>query len=355
MKSDFSKKLLHWHKHQNDRKMPWKGERDPYKIWLSEIILQQTRVEQGWQYYERFIQTFPTIIDLAKAPDEKVYKLWEGLGYYSRCKNLLETARVIASNYNGIFPSEYEEIRNLKGIGPYTAAAIVSFAFDKPYAVVDGNVQRILARYFGLTTPTDTGAGKKLYQQLADALLNQKLPALYNQAIMDFGATICKPQNPLCNDCIQRPECVAFAIDQVKALPVKTKMLSKKERWFYYYLVVINKRVYITKRSANDIWENLYEFLLEESANGTLPDFAKSPFLKKVFEKQAFSIVSVSKQFRQQLSHQTINGQFIVVNTNKLPRLMHHFTPVEQGKLSQFAFPGLINKFLVSHPKLMNF
>ena len=180
MKPVFARKLLKWNQHKNKRQMPWKGVKDPYKIWLSEIILQQTRVEQGWAYYEKFIKVFPTIKHLAKATDEKVFKLWEGLGYYSRCKNLLATARIVVKEYNGIFPSDYEKIKNLKGIGPYTAAAIASFAFNKPYAVVDGNVHRILARYFGISTPVDTSAGKKLFDQLAQALLDKDNPAIYN-------------------------------------------------------------------------------------------------------------------------------------------------------------------------------
>src|SRR5580698_9523423 len=201
--ADFAKKLLKWHKKENTRSMPWKGEKDPYKIWLSEVILQQTRVEQGWAYYERFLEAFPTIGDLASAPEKKVFKLWEGLGYYTRCRNLMITARRISSQYNGRFPSSYEGIVSLKGVGPYTAAAIASFAFNLPYAVVDGNVERVLARYFGEETPVDTSQGKKFYTGLAASLLDEKQAGRYNQAIMDFGAVICKPQNPLCTQCVQ--------------------------------------------------------------------------------------------------------------------------------------------------------
>jgi A/G-specific adenine glycosylase len=204
MNAVFTEKLLDWNNNNNKRSMPWKGEKDPYKIWLSEIILQQTRVEQGLSYYQSFITNFPTVYDLAKAPDEKVFKLWEGLGYYSRCKNLIASAKFIVNDLNGKFPDTFETIVALKGVGPYTASAIASFAFNQPYAVVDGNVQRVLSRYFGISTPVDTSAGKKLYQHLAESLLDINVAGLYNQAIMDFGAIICKPQNPLCTQCPQQ-------------------------------------------------------------------------------------------------------------------------------------------------------
>ncbi len=188
MLPDFTRKLMRWNKTGNKRQMPWKGETDPYKIWLSEIMLQQTRVEQGWAYYEKFIRTFPTVHKLAAASDQVVFKMWEGLGYYSRCKNLLETARIISKDFKGRFPNTYEEILKLKGVGPYTAAAIASFAFNENRAVVDGNVQRVLSRYFGISTPVDSTEGKKFYNSFAQLLIDRKAPGLYNQAIMDFLA-----------------------------------------------------------------------------------------------------------------------------------------------------------------------
>src|SRR5579859_1431456 len=197
-KIDFTKTLLGWNSSGNFREMPWKGEKDPYKVWLSEVILQQTRVQQGWAYYEKFINAFPTIKDLAAALEQKVFKLWEGLGYYSRCRNLIATARKISDEYNGRFPHTYEEILALKGVGPYTAAAIASFAYNLPHAVVDGNVVRVLARFFGITTAADTTSGKKQFAELATALLDPSQAGIYNQAIMDFGATVCTPRNPQC-------------------------------------------------------------------------------------------------------------------------------------------------------------
>ena len=207
MLPDFTVKLLEWNAASNRREMPWKGEKDPYRIWLSEIILQQTRVEQGLKYYKNFIEAFPTVQELATAEEKKIFKLWEGLGYYSRCRNLIASAKMITSDFNGNFPNNYSDILKLKGVGPYTAAAISSFAFDEPQAVVDGNVQRVLARYFGVSTPIDSIVGKKFYQELAQSLLSNAQPSVYNQAIMDFGAVICKPQTPLCSTCIQREDC----------------------------------------------------------------------------------------------------------------------------------------------------
>lgn len=355
MKSDFTRLLLKWNKHQNDRKMPWKGEKDPYKIWLSEIILQQTRVEQGLGYYEKFIKNFPTIKQLAKAKDEKVFKLWEGLGYYSRCKNLLFTARLLVKDFKAVFPDDFEEIKKLKGIGPYTAAAIASFAFNKPFAVVDGNVQRVIARYFGITVPTDTSSGKKLFDQIAHALLDQKNPAIYNQAIMDFGATICKPQNPLCVQCLQQKECMAYKLDSVKSLPVKEKNIVKRNRWFYYYLFIVNNKFYVRKRMQKDIWQNLYEFVLEETDKPVAHSFSDPGLIKKLIGKQSYTIVSISKIYRQQLSHQFINGQFIVVAVKKeLPQLKE-YALIEKNKLKQLAFPVLINKYLQSNPHFPSF
>ena len=227
-KSLFTKTLMNWNKAYNVRKMPWKGQKDPYKIWLSEIILQQTRVEQGLAYYNRFIDRYPSVINLANAKDEEVFKLWEGLGYYTRCKNLLSTARYIAFELGGIFPNNYEELLQLKGVGPYTAAAIASFSYNLPYAVVDGNVFRVIARYFGIDKPIDTTAGKYFFTELANQLLPPKEAGLYNQAIMDFGATICKPALPSCTTCKLHKTCAAIELGRVNILPIKTRQQCRR-------------------------------------------------------------------------------------------------------------------------------
>ncbi len=343
MKSSFSTRLLQWNRQKNDRKMPWKGEKDPYKIWLSEIILQQTRVEQGWAYYERFIKKYPNIKKLANAPDQEVFKLWEGLGYYSRCKNLLETARLIASRYKGKFPKTYDEIRALKGVGPYTAAAIGSFAFNLPYAVVDGNVQRVIARYFGITTAIDSTAGKKLFNELAAALLPAEQAGIYNQAIMDFGATICKPLNPLCEQCVQRKECQALALDAVKTLPVKEKTIARRERWLYYFIVEDAGQVLIRQRTSKDIWENLYEFVLYESMSKVEhPESLAAEILPGI----PYRLLSVSSIFRQQLTHQQVHGCFIRVSLSALPDIPGGYVKIKKKDLEKYAFPRLINGFL---------
>ena len=347
MKADFTRQLIKWNRDQNTRSMPWKGEKDPYKIWLSEIILQQTRVEQGLDYYQQFVHTFPTIGQLAKAPEEKVFKLWEGLGYYTRCKNLIATAKWIAKERKGKFPDTYEEILTLKGIGPYTAAAIASFAFNLPHAVVDGNVFRVLSRYFGISTPIDSTEGKKLYTQIAYELLDKKKPGLYNQAIMDLGAVICKPQQPLCAKCPQKKNCRAFQHDWMKTLPIKEKKLKKKTRWFYYFIIHTDGKLLVRKRNEKDIWENLYEFVLYESNELLIPGKKTLlAVLKKWFGKKTVSVTGISEIFRQQLTHQTIIGQFISVNIDMVPASLKDYELIKISAIKKHPFPKLITSYL---------
>lgn len=327
--------------------MPWKGEKDPYKIWLSEIILQQTRVEQGWDYYLRFIKAFPTVKQLATAPEVQVFKLWEGLGYYSRCKNLIATARIIHHQYNDVFPSSYEEIIALKGIGPYTAAAISSFAFNLPYAVVDGNVLRVMARFFGIKLPIDSIKGKALLTSLANELLDKKSPGIYNQAIMDFGAVICKPKQPACKDCIMKKECIAYIMNTVDAIPIKEKKIVKKKRWFYYLILTYKNTVYIRLRTGKDIWQNLHEFLLIEAEDRLSAD--QIPEQETIhYYINAFKgiITDISKQYAQQLTHQTIHGQFIEIKINRKPKPGNGYTAVLRKDLSLYAFPKFITTYL---------
>jgi A/G-specific adenine glycosylase len=342
----FTKQLLLWNEIHNNRQMPWKGEKDPYKIWLSEIILQQTRVEQGLDYYNRFVKIFPTIKHLAKAPDTTVFKLWEGLGYYTRCKNLIATAKYIAEELNGEFPSEYEDILALKGIGPYTAAAIGSFAFNIPKAVVDGNVFRVLSRYFGIEIPIDSTEGKKKFTLLADDLLDKKKPSIYNQALMDFGAVICKPQLPLCSDCLLKKSCSAFNEKRVNELPVKEKSIIKKTRWLYYLITEYKYQYYVRKRPAKDIWENLYEFILiENTQSATVDELFLLKSAKGIFGKKKPAIISVSGIYKQQLTHQTIYGQFIRIKLSK-PLKTEGFELVDKKKIEQLPFPKFINHYL---------
>lgn len=342
----FTSQLLKWNEKDNKRMMPWKGEKDPYKIWLSEIILQQTRVEQGWAYYEKFIKAFPVISKLAGARDEKVFKLWEGLGYYSRCKNLLFTARQIVNELGGKFPNRYEDIIKLKGIGPYTAAAIASFAYNLPHAVVDGNVMRVLSRYFGITTPVDSTVGKKLFQQVADNCLDRENAGIYNQAIMDFGAVICKPQNPLCHQCPVQKKCAAFHQNKIDEWPVKEKTIKKKERWFYFLVIRLNDKTYVRKRETKDIWENLYEYVSVELPGETESTlFIRTAAFNKIIGKDKFELVSVSKIYKQLLSHQTVYGRFIIIHIKKTLSALKDYWLINDKELKQLPFPRLINNW----------
>jgi len=343
---DFAPRLLHWHRHQNKRQMPWKGEKDPYRIWLSEIILQQTRVEQGLAYYERFVAHFPTITALAAAPDAQVMKLWEGLGYYSRCRNLLATARIVADSYNGHFPESYENIKALKGIGPYTAAAIASFAYNLPHAVVDGNVYRVLARIWGIGQPIDSTAGKKTFAGLADSLLDKKHAGLYNQAIMDFGATVCKPQLPLCEQCIFEKECAARRQNRIQELPVKEKKTKVRKRWFYYLVMEYRGKVAIRKRTEKDIWQDLYEFpVLEQTSETAIPELLQLAHDKKWLKTGIFELTDTSAALRQLLSHQVITGRFIRLQLKEKTYQEKDTVWVPAAELDNYAFPRFIRSY----------
>ena len=326
--------------------MPWKGEKDPYKIWLSEIILQQTRVEQGLKYYEKFILNFPTVNELAAAPDNRVFKLWEGLGYYSRCRNLIATAKMIVKDRKGNFPSTFEDILKLKGIGPYTAAAIASFAFNLPHAVIDGNVFRMLARVFGIEMPIDNTEGKKYFTQLANELLDKKNAGKYNQAIMDFGATICKPLAPLCGTCIFKEDCVAFSTNAVSALPVKEKKMAQKTRYFYFFLIEYKNKLAVRERTGKDIWRHLHEFPLIETIRSENVDFAIRTATQNGWLQNPTEIKGISEAFTQKLTHQTIKSVFILLKALRKPVLNKSFAWVEKDELEKLAFPKIVNEFL---------
>ena len=344
--SEFGFLLLKWNKEQNTRQMPWKAEKDPYKIWLSEIILQQTRVEQGLSYYNSFIKIFPDIHKLAKAPDEKVFKLWEGLGYYTRCKNLIATARYISKELNGKFPVAYDDIKLLKGIGPYTAAAISSFAFNLPYAVVDGNVFRVLARVFGINKAVDTSIGKKFFTEFANKLLNKQHPGIYNQAIMDFGATVCKPVTPLCTTCVFKDRCKAFIYNKINVLPVKEKKINIKKRWFYYLVVEYKNQIAIRKRIESDIWQQLFEFPMIETSKGTGKKNILALIGQSKLKEKEYDVVSISPIYKQQLSHQLIFAQFIRIKLKQKPRIKNDWQWRNKSQVSHHAFPRIVNKYL---------
>jgi A/G-specific adenine glycosylase len=345
-KAFFSTELLEWNKTQNQREMPWKNEKDPYKIWISEIILQQTRVQQGVQYYNRFITAFPTVKHIIDAKESQVFKLWEGLGYYSRCKNIIASANYISNELGGRFPDNFNDILQLKGIGNYTASAIASFAYNLPHAVLDGNVFRVLSRFFGITEAIDNSEGKKIYSMIAGELLDKKNPAVYNQAIMDFGATICKPQLPLCNACPLKHRCKAFTKDIVHILPIKEKIINRKYRWFYYLLIKWNNKLYVRKRTTKDIWQNLNEFvLLETEKHISVSALQASASFLEIFNSNEFTLNSVSKLYKQQLTHQTISGRFLNINIKaKLNIQGYKVMPINQ--LNLLPFPKFITTYL---------
>lgn len=349
MEKNFTGILMKWHSQSNTREMPWKGEKDPYKIWLSEVILQQTRVAQGMQYYHNFLKNYPTINDLANADDQQVFKLWEGLGYYNRCKNLLFTARQVVKERGGKFPDQYEEILALKGVGPYTAAAIASFAYNLPYAVVDGNVFRVLARFFGIDTPIDSAEGKKLFTQLAAKSLSRHEAGLYNQAIMDFGAVICKPFAPLCSICPLQNYCNAYREGRVNQLPVKEKTLQRRKRWFYYFLFEHNGQLLVHLRTGKDIWQNLFEFYLLESEEAVNWDERKvKTWLREQAGITRTGILQISPVSVQQLTHQQIKGQFIRVQLDSIPDFLKNYAWQPLEGLRRLPFPRFITQYLES-------
>lgn len=336
---DFALLIDVWYR-QNKRNLPWRDTQNAYHIWLSEVILQQTRVDQGKNYYLKFIKNFPTIKDLALASEDEVLKLWQGLGYYSRARNLHTAAKQILSNHDGHFPSNYSDIRQLKGVGDYTAAAIASFAFDLPHAVVDGNVFRVLSRYFNEDTPIDTTLGKKLFTEYANNLINKKDPASFNQAIMELGALVCTPKKAVCNTCPLNDSCQGLRANRVYELPVKSKKTKTRNRFFHY--IYSEQNILLQKRTQKDIWENMYEFPLVEVEKQLTPTATKN-----VIEKTLGLIIEPSPiaEYRHILSHQHIFATFWKLKLNK-PMDTSNYIQCNHSDLSEYAIPRLIDRFL---------
>lgn len=345
-KAWFRRSLLQWNVEKNDRKMPWKGIKDPYKIWLSEVILQQTRVEQGMGYYNRFIETFPTVQKLAQAPENQVFKLWEGLGYYSRCRNLMETAKKVSVELGGRFPESREGLLSLKGVGSYTAAAIGSFAFGLPLAVVDGNVMRVLSRVVGIEEPIDEPGVKKKMEELAGSLLDVHNPAAYNQAIMDFGAVVCKPKQPACIDCPFQKKCYAFKHGKQSILPVKAKKIKSKQRFLYYLILEHDEKQLVRRRTEKDIWKGLYEFVLmerDESQDLRLLQNLSNWGIESTGLKK--EMVNVSGEIVHKLTHQKIRCQLIHIKINQSIRI-EGYTWHKKNTIRQLPFPRLLTRYL---------
>lgn len=311
--TSFAPTLLNWYQ-RHKRDLPWRNTTDPYLIWLSEVILQQTRVAQGLPYYERFAEAYPTVQHLAAAPQDDVLRLWQGLGYYSRARNMHHTARQIVGEYGGNFPDGYSELLKLRGVGSYTAAAIASFAFREQVAVLDGNVFRVLARVFGISDDIAIPASRKVFQQLADQLIPADAPDTYNQAIMEFGAIQCTPVMPDCLFCPLQQRCFAFMHGMVQELPVKAKAKAARPRYFHYLVFEFEGRYYLRKRLSGDIWEGLYDFYLHESDAKTLD---KAALLRElngagIAAGQAH-FEQPQREYKHLLSHQKITARFYLL------------------------------------------
>lgn len=339
---DFSEILTDWYSN-NKRHLPWRETKDPYKIWLSEIILQQTQVRQGWPYYEAFVEAFPTVFELAKADESTVLKLWQGLGYYSRARNLHASAKYVVEELNGVFPTTYKTLLKLKGVGDYTASAIASICFNEPTAVVDGNVYRVLARYFGIDTAINSTQGIKEFKAIAQEVMDTRHPAEHNQAIMEFGAMQCTPKNPDCGSCPLNKSCVAFQKNKIDVLPVKLKSAKPKKKFFNYLVFLSGDgNTILEKRTGKGIWENLYQFPLIETPK-------KIPF--KSFELLAEEHTLLrgenfelrlynDKPIVHKLSHQHLHTSFYIVLVDSL----ENGIPVTEIK--NYPVPILIGKFI---------
>lgn len=344
----FQKKIIDWYQ-INKRELPWRNTTNAYIIWLSEIILQQTRVEQGLPYFNKFLERFPTVNDFAKASEDQVLKLWQGLGYYSRGRNMLFTAQQIMLIHKGVFPQKYNQLIKLKGIGDYTAAAISSFSANENRAVLDGNVFRVLARYFGIHEPINSSNGKKLFAKLAQDLIEGQTASLYNQAIMEFGALQCKPKSPKCEVCPLMMGCFAFNHQQITNLPVKLKMGKIRERWFHYFIATQGDTILMKQRQPGDIWQKMYDFPLIETDRLLIhshPDFINE--VKARFGNEV--IIRPVSQKKHLLSHQIIYVHFFVLENYMINFNQH--TEIKSVLLKDFKslpHPKVIGDFIEMH------
>ena len=338
-----SKSLIKWYE-ANKRELPWRDISDPYRIWISEIILQQTRVNQGLSYYLRFIERFPDVKALAIANEDEVLKYWQGLGYYSRARNLHKTAQIIAEKHKGKFPNSYTDIVLLKGIGAYTAAAVCSFAYNQAYAVVDGNVYRVLSRLFAIETPIDSNKAKKEFSELATNMLDKSKPGIHNQAIMEFGALQCVPVQPDCNACPFQKTCKAYKLDLVDKLPIKASKTKVRERFFNYFLIQYQSKIYIQKRTEKDIWQNLYELPLIESNKLFEPEeIGTNDFLTNI---ENIEISSTTSTFKHILSHQRIFARFFSVTVSDKNNYLNQLIEINCNEIDNYAVSRLTSLFL---------
>lgn len=341
-RSWFSSLLLPWYR-ENHRSLPWRENKDPYRIWLSEVILQQTRVDQGLPYFLRFTERWPTVAELAAADENEVLKVWQGLGYYSRARNLLAAARQVVQDHNGEFPKDHSGLLALKGVGDYTASAIASICFGQPDAVVDGNVNRVLARVFGIDSPIDSTEGKKRFKQLACGLLDPEHPGDHNQAVMELGATMCSPRSPDCPKCPLQAKCIAFSTGSIRSLPVKQGKTATRDRHFNYLHISTAKGLYVQQRKGKDIWTGLYELPLFESSRA-LTKRTLQPALDAAFGK-GWKVNDKGPKYRHVLSHQVIHAIFWNIAPPPGPTLPKAWELVSRSKFKALAVPRLMERW----------
>ncbi len=343
---EFHKILTVWYQ-QNKRDLPWRVNNDPYFIWVSEIILQQTRVDQGKNYFIRFIERFPDVNALAGASENEVLKVWQGLGYYSRARNMHFAAMQIINEFNGLFPDNHSDLLRLKGVGDYTASAIASIAFGKPHAVIDGNVYRVLSRIFGVTTPIDSTEGKREFSELAQQLLDRDNPAVFNEAMMELGALQCTPRNPECNKCPFQLWCVAFNLNKITTLPVKIKKTKVSNRFFHYLYIQHNENFYMEKREQSDIWQNLYQLpLIETSAPLTIEKLLTNDQFKSMFNRPGVVIEAVSSEIVHILTHQRLHVRFIEISY-PYSDVNPDWKIIRPYEVADYPVPKLIENFLL--------
>jgi len=343
----FSKNITGWYLVVK-RELPWRNTTDPYKIWISEIILQQTRVAQGCDYYIRFIERFPDVKTLSEAPEDDVLKYWQGLGYYSRARNLHAAAHQIMALHNGVFPVTYKDVLSLKGVGEYTAAAICSFAYNQAYATVDGNVYRVLSRIYNIDLPIDSGKGKKYFADLAQQLLSETDPATHNQGIMEFGAMLCTPKSPACDECPFQDKCMALANGTVMQRPVKQQKTAVKNRYFNYFCIRFGENILLNKRIENDIWKNLYEFPLIECVEKlSFEELSQTDEFKTMFEGISEISFSLKKSdIVHILSHRRIITNYYEVQVSDLNKLPEHYLCIPEKDFDKYAVSRLVHILL---------
>jgi A/G-specific adenine glycosylase len=353
----FTSAIIDWYK-QNHRSLPWRETQNPYHIWLSEIILQQTRVAQGLPYYNRFVSKYPEIEKLAAASEDEILRLWQGLGYYSRARNLHKCAKVVVSEHQGKFPDNMKSLLTLPGIGRYTAAAIASLAFNEAVPVVDGNVYRVLARYFGVEIDIGTSKAFTHFYNLGVSLINKSAPGDYNQAVMEFGALHCTPKQPDCENCVLQQGCEAYAKSLQTRLPVKKRKQKSKKRYFYYFVILHDDKILMRQRTKKDIWQGLYEFLLIEQSQTAVVSLQDHPALKKLSNYNAEIIIN-DKIIRHVLTHQLLYVNFAIVSIEKSTKLIDEletedFKWYDLNEVDKLPKPILLANFLDTYMKSIN-